>query len=351
SEISFAASATSSTTRFCANTRICPVLSEISTRTLCAAWSLLLYAETMAASIASKRISLEMPRSRSSSFKAPTSSRFIVSFPPVQVVARLPLGDQVRLGDRGQRDRHTLAVDFQDHMAVAEAMEHAFPVLPPVQRRIGPDGDAAPGEPLEVRLLFQGPLDARRRDLQRVTVGDGIHLVEPLAQDHAERFAVVQRDAARLVDVNPEKILAPLFDVLDVDHLNPLLGTDFLRQPGRDLHDLLPASAHLLPSPPVPNKRLSITVRKSGTCPLSRKGQRHDLHRRKAGRHSRDSRQESLNNSGQGPTGAFAFTPTVYHRSFHLTSGSAFSRLRPKRGRSGRSPAGPPGSRAHGALR
>src|SRR5690606_23360472 len=110
----------------------------------------------------------------------------------------------------------------------------------------------------------------RRRHLERVGPGNRVRFVERVAQGDAHGFAVVQGDAARLVDEDPQPVVAAFLDVLDVDQLDTEVARDRAGDPGDDLFDFLAAFAQRRRTPSV----LTMSRRRDG--PYLAKGPEHD---------------------------------------------------------------------------
>src|SRR5690606_28707518 len=139
-------------------------------------------------------------------FAATMTSQFRYQMRPVHVPERQ--------GDRA-------ALDLHAHLARLGAAQHAGELAPAA--RVG--GAHAhfrplPGEPGEVGLLAQGPIEPRRGDLEPLVVDplDGQHPLELPRQGGA----IVEVDAPRLVDEHAQQ--APAVRLLHVDQLEPHAG-------------------------------------------------------------------------------------------------------------------------------
>ena len=82
------------------------------------------------------------------------------------------------------------------------------------------------------KVLIPGEraLDARGGDLQKVALGDGVGLVQQVADPAAHRLAGVEVDPLGAVDDPPQEPVRPLFEIEDVPEFHPQLLADGLDQ-------------------------------------------------------------------------------------------------------------------------
>src|SRR5437660_6771624 len=83
------------------------------------------------------------------------------------------------------------------------------------------------------------PVEARARDLQVISAVEGIFNIEGRRDRPRERGAVVQGDAALLVEIDAEDLPAATAADLDVDQLHPFLGGGRRGQLPAPIEDLL----------------------------------------------------------------------------------------------------------------
>lgn len=135
-----------------------------------------------------------------------------------------------------QRDLR-LAIEL-DRIAI-EARELADDELLALARRVERDVDLLAPLAREVARLAQDAVDARRGHLQNVRIRHDIALVERLLELLAQRLAILDIDAAFLIDVDAQ-IPIVLLDILDIDELDDVLILQEL------LHDCLHGILNLL---------------------------------------------------------------------------------------------------------
>src|SRR3984893_749028 len=121
-----------------------------------------------------------------------------------------------------------LSVDIHYNRVTRDRFQHSGEAPPPVDRQLQLGEDPFADEPLEVRPLAQYPVEARRRNFQRVMTLDRILALEQFAHHVAHARAVVDRDAcrrtaAKLLDspINeyPYNSAPPFPRILDIDQL------------------------------------------------------------------------------------------------------------------------------------
>jgi hypothetical protein len=96
------------------------------------------------------------------------------------------------------------------------------------------------GASLEISLFLQGPVEARRGDLQRIGMLDQAAVLDLRAQAVVPRAAVVQREAAGLIEIKTQDPSAGFPLVFHVHQLHAGLGEHGLhhsRHVLRDSHD------------------------------------------------------------------------------------------------------------------
>src|SRR5665647_653912 len=165
-----------------------PVSVSTSTLACSTAFGVFLYAESKASSSASTRASKAMPFSFSICRSASMISLLTVASVGVIVV------DHVRLGDVGERQPDAAAVgEGQRDRGLAGRRQHAAEVAAPAPRLRQLDRHVAADDGGEVGRLAKAPVQAGRRDLERVALA---HVVQRLA----DRRAQLEIDTAGLVD-------------------------------------------------------------------------------------------------------------------------------------------------------
>ena len=120
----------------------------------------------------------------------------------------------------------------------------------PVHRLPRPDPHETPGGPLELPILAQLAVEPRGRDLQVVAAPDEVRDVDQVPDLVRELLAIADRDASRLVDVEPHRRPPTVAPNLQVDE-RQAVGLDGRQDGGLDrrLHSRQ-TSARRHPSPP-----------------------------------------------------------------------------------------------------
>src|SRR5581483_280709 len=204
-------------------------------------------ADTMAFSRALTRIDLSMPFSLLTCSMTLFRSCCIFGTPIVLVI---------RLFNRRERYLAARAVLTQRNPIAADFQVRPEKRSPPLDRLAGAHADFLADELREMRRPLERPVDARRRNLQRVSALDQVLLIEKRAQFAAHPAEIVHVGTARFIEIQAQhtpgpRAFAPELDVKDFHALG-------LGQRRRDLPNARDGRIHA-DSP---------RNKKSGQCPL-----------------------------------------------------------------------------------
>src|SRR5687768_13811230 len=141
------------------------------------------------------------------------------------------LADQIRLLHVAVLDRDVVAVLLEDDVAALDRADRALEPAPPCDRDVDLYLRFLADEARELLRREQRPVDARRRDLERVAALDRIVDVERRADLAADRLAILDRDRPpRRIDVDPHERVGLVRRVLDPEQLEPERRDDRLQQ-------------------------------------------------------------------------------------------------------------------------
>ncbi len=138
------------------------------------------------------------------------------------------------LGNKNQGDIMNGASRLLDHhgdftaaigTASIEPDQSTVKIALPGNRFADPDVRRQAGETLVVSLLVEATVEAGRRDLEQILVGNDILDIEGQTQLVADVGAVLKRDPTRLVDEDLQYRTAPTGH-LGVHQLDPFTGSD-----------------------------------------------------------------------------------------------------------------------------
>src|SRR5262249_49616590 len=113
------------------------------------------------------------------------------------------------------------SIDLDGDRVVGDADQLAAKIALPVDRVGRFQLDPAPGKPLVICALVQTPLDAWRRNLEDVPVGNQIIDVQQRSHLLTHDLAIAVIDTPGLVDVNPQNEIVPRAYGLPVNYLEP----------------------------------------------------------------------------------------------------------------------------------